>query len=338
MPLTISQFPILTPKTITVMEEILASVRSAKHVQLIGHHRPDGDCIGSLLALHHLLAQMGVASAMATADHVYEGYRLIPGYDKIETTPREGYHPDLVLFSDCADRNRAFPDWNAGSRVIVIDHHGSNTNFGNTNWIEPGCAATAEMVYYLWVLAGLKPKADAANAMLLGIMTDTGSLRFSNVRPVHFEICAELLRAGADVTLISKAAYETRPAQSVKLGATILSAVEFLSSGALAWSEARQSDLSRLGGMEKLPENLINDIRSIQGVRVAALFTETSDGGVRVSLRGDGSLSVSQIAGEFGGGGHPNAAGITIDSAPYEPTRDKVLARIAEVLKETSPS
>lgn len=338
MPLNLSNAPVLTPESLAKMRLILGEIQQSCRVQLIGHHRPDGDCIGSLLALHHLLAELGVKSAMAASDHVYEGYKLIPGYEKIETAPRAGFDPDLVVFSDCADRHRAFPDWDPGAKVIVIDHHGSNTNFGNINWIEPGCAATAEMVYYLWMVAGLEPKPEAANSMLLGIMTDTGSLRFSNVRPIHFEICAELLRDGAEVTLISKAAYETRPAQSVKLGATILSAVEFQKAGALAWSEARQKDLSRLGGMEKLPENLINDIRSIQGVRVAVLFTETADGGVRVSLRGDGSLSVSQIAGEFGGGGHPNAAGITLESATFEPTRDKILARICEYLEATTNS
>lgn len=309
------------------LDLVLDAIRSAKKVQLIGHVRPDGDCIGSLLGLSHILAHFGVEHAFAAENPIYPGYRIIPGYERMEPAPRADYDADLTIYSDCADRQRAFAEWLPAHKCVVIDHHASNPGFGDLNWIEPRCAATGEMVYYLALRAGVPISPDMATALLLAIMTDTGCFRYSSVRAEHFLIGAELARAGAQIPLISKAAYESVSRKSVEIGSTVLADVHYLCDGRLAWAEARRDLIDRVGGVQFMPENLVSEIRSIDGVRVAILFIEPPGVGLRASFRGDGSIKVNDLAGEFGGGGHNNAAGLTIHRGDYETLRNSVIER-----------
>ncbi|MBI3736637.1 bifunctional oligoribonuclease/PAP phosphatase NrnA [Candidatus Sumerlaeota bacterium] len=316
------------PSNANLTSQILDKIRAARRVQVIGHLRPDGDCIGSLLGMHHILNHFGKENALAAAEHMYPGYKIVPGYEGILTAPKPGFEPDLTVFVDTADRQRGFPDWQTQGFVVNIDHHGSNTRYGDLNWIEADRASAGEMIYQLAREAGVPLNKQLAGALLLAIMTDTGCFRYSSVRPIHFEICAELVRAGGDVTLVSKAAYESRPVNSVKMASSVLSAIELSAGGTFAWGEARLPLIGRFGGSDKLPENLVNEIRSIDGVRVAALFIELAEGGLRASLRADGFINVSDLAKEFGGGGHANAAGLTIRSGDYLALRDRIIARI----------
>ncbi len=315
------------------LEQIVEKLRTAKRAQVLGHERPDGDCIGSLLGMHEVLEHFGIENALAASDQVYSGYRAIPNYDLVETQPRADFNADLTIFVDCADRKRAFPDWSTTGFVINIDHHGSNPCYGGINWVDPGCAAVGEMIFYLASYANVPLSANLANALLLAIVTDTGSLHYSNVRAEHFDICAELVRAGASPTLIARAAYESKSPMGVKLGATILSHADFRCDGHLAWSEARQAVLNILGGSKSMPENLVAEIRGIEGVDIAVLFTETAGGGIRVSFRGDGLLNLGKFAEQFGGGGHPNAAGISIKDGDYLKLRDRVLTAIESAVE-----
>ena len=166
-----------------LISDILERMREARRVQILGHLRPDGDCIGSLLSMSYLLERMGAETRTAAADHTYAGYRIIPGYERVDHAPSEDFGADLTIFVDCADRARAFPNWATEGKIINIDHHRSNDGFGDLNWIDPSSAATGEMIYYLCLAAGEQISPDAATALLLAIMTDTGCLRYASVRP-----------------------------------------------------------------------------------------------------------------------------------------------------------
>lgn len=322
------------PETSATMDRIMERIRRASRVQVLGHLRPDGDCIGSLLGMHHILSTLGIEHAMAAENQIYSGYAIIPGYELISTEPRAGLSPDLTIFLDCGDRARAFPDHNPGGDVINIDHHSSNVGYGDINWVDAGRASVGEMIYTLSAHAEIALTPDCANALLLAIMTDTGCFRYSSVRPEHLEICAELIRAGGDVTLVSKAAYESRSRTAVRVESHVLAGLRYEADGALAWGEATRELLDEVGGPAHLPEGMVSSIRSIDGVRVAIFFIQPDEPGIRMSFRGDGLVNVSALAGEFGGGGHPNAAGCTIREGNYTELRDRIVARTVERITE----
>ena len=315
-----------------MIEQIITQIRAAKRVQVIGHVRPDGDCIGSLIGVGHILDHHGIEHALAAAESTANGYEIIRGFDRIEPQPRPGLDADLTIFVDCADLGRAFEGWTPSGKTINIDHHGSNTRFAELNWVDPGCAAVGEMLYYLALADEVPMNPDLANALLLSIMTDTGCFQYSNVRQEHFEICGQLLKAGASVTLVAGAAYENRHPETIEMIGSVLGSLHYRCAGRLVWGELRTELVERLGGKVNLPDNLAGELRTIRGIAVSMLFTELADGGLRLSLRASGEVDVSLLAKEFGGGGHPNAAGLTIDNTPYEEARERVLAHAESMI------
>lgn len=299
----------------------------------MGHLRPDGDCVGSVLAAGRLLELCGVGEVALAADkRVYPGYAIVPGYARIDERPRPGFDSELTVFVDCGDLKRASEDWRPAGFSINIDHHASNPGFADLNWVAPDRAATCEMLFDLAEAGGLAIDPDLATALLLGLQTDTGSFRYSNTGPRQLEVAAELLRRGADLALVNRAAYESRTRESVALGGAVAAAVRYERDGRLAWSEARLDLLARHGGAANLPENLVSELRSVIGVSVSILFTETEGGGLRASFRADSAVNVSLLAGRFGGGGHPAAAGLTIREGDYEALRDTVLAAARDAI------
>lgn len=320
-------------QTQQILEAIEAKIRQASRVQVVGHHRPDGDCYGSILAVHYLLEGLGREHRLAAGEQGRTGYLTLDDVKLVESAPAAGFNPDLFIFVDSASLERALPGWKAdGASSINIDHHGSNALYADVNWVDASRASTAEMIYDLAVHLGVQVVPRMADAILLGLMTDTGSFRYSNVGPRQFEIAAELVRAGANVAAISRAAYENRTPEALAVTGAVMGSIRYLAGGAIAVGEVPAALAARVGGPANLPENLSAELRTIVGVRVALLFVELASGGLRLSLRGDGSVNVSRLAARFGGGGHPNAAGLTIENGNYEELRDKVLAAAVKVL------
>jgi phosphoesterase RecJ-like protein len=307
------------------MGAVLDRLRAARRVQVIGHVRPDGDCIGSLLAAHHLLDHFGVEHALATGDLRANGWTPLRDFDRIEAAPRSGFQPDVTLFVDCADLARALPDGRPEGRTVNVDHHGGNTMFAEINWVEPRCAAVGEMLFYLAEAAGAPLTPDLANAVLLAIMTDTGGFRYSNVEARHFRIAADLVEAGADVTLINRVAFENLSPETFAIMGRAFADVRFGAGGRLAWSELRLDTVRRLGGAEHMPSDLGAELRLIDGVELAVVLVELPEGGARLSFRSKGGVDVSALAAKFGGGGHPNASGATVADRPFDAARAAVL-------------
>lgn len=325
--------PPSTDQTAQMLEAIEAKLRSSKRVQVLGHERPDGDCYGSLLGMGFILDALGIENRLFAGQQGRTGYHSLSGIERVADGLDPAFKADLFVFVDSATLERVSDNWDSqGVPVINIDHHASNHLYGEINWIDPSCASTAEMIYELARHLQIGIHRELAEALLLGLMTDTGSFRYSNVGPRQFEIATELVRAGARPATISRAAYESKSPEAMEVTGAVLGSLRYLAGGAIAWAEVRAHLVEKVGGPANLPENLSAELRTIDGVRAALLFVELPEGGLRLSLRGDGTVNVSRLAGEFGGGGHPNAAGLSVQEEPYEPMRDKILAAAERAL------
>jgi phosphoesterase RecJ-like protein len=298
---------------------------------MLGHVHPDADVLGTLLALDEALRTRGwdvVAGGPHPAPQVLS---FLPGIDRYRVVRTLAGRFDVVVLTDCPNHGRTEGLIDQALRqsttVINIDHHPDNRRYGTVNWVEPGAAATGEMVYDLLIALGAPITPSIATNLFTAIHTDTGSFRYSNVTPRTFAIAAELVTAGADPAKVSNALYERRAADALRQLGEVLTRVTLSDDGRIAW-------IALPGGAvpERFveAEDLVNYPRSIESVRVACLLREGGDH-VKVSLRGKGDVDVSRIARRFGGGGHPNAAGCTIH-ATLDAATDQVLGAVRAAL------
>ncbi len=318
----------LTDSARETLETIIAVFKRVNRARVFGHVRPDGDCIGSLLGMHHILNHYGIAHELAAPELSGERYGPIPGFELIRDEPSSGFEPDVTIYVDNATPERSFAEPEAPDTTINIDHHAGNSRYAEVNWIEGGCAAVGEMLFDFARHAQIEITPDFATALLLALLTDTGSFRYSNVRARHFDITGDLIRAGGDLMLVNRTAFEGQRRESIQIAGEVYSSISFQCEGKAAWSELRAERLESFGGSVNVPENLVSELRAIRGVEVAVLFTELRPPGLRASLRGTGRIDVSAIAAQFGGGGHAAAAGITLSECDYESNRLKILAAI----------
>ena len=312
---------------------IAQRMREARRVQIVGHLRPDGDCYGSVLAVNHLLKGWGIQTAMCIAAMVPGGYAQMPDFNLIREHPDPAFDPDLVVYVDCATQERGIDGWVPPAPVINIDHHGGNTRYGEIDWIDAEAASTTEMLYRLAIAGGAKITPPLAEALLVGLTTDTGSFRFSNAGATQFHIAAELISHGASPERVALIAFGCQTSESVRLTGKLLASHELLAGGKIAWGELRPAHFAPEGGDLKVPENLADLLRTIRGVELGMLITETVDGGLRLNLRSHGAVDVATFAARWGGGGHPRAAGAHLKEADYESKRDEILAAAIELFR-----
>jgi phosphoesterase RecJ-like protein len=300
---------------------------------MLGHVHPDGDVLGTLLALGTALEDAGWTVVFGGPHAVPDLLAFLPGAGRYRLiTGIEGEF-DVAVLTDCPNPDRTEGLIDAARRqarvVVNIDHHPDNRRFGHVNWIDPTAAATGEMVYDLLLALGLAVKPAIATNLFTAIHTDTGSFRYSNVTPRTFQIAAELVAAGAAPAFIANRLYERRSPDTLALLARVLARVEVSEDGQLAW-------LALPAGCVPDPfveaEDLVNYPRTIGTTKVAALLRERPGGAVKVSLRAKGEVDVNKIAGRFGGGGHANAAGCVV-SGPLAAATAAVLAAVRDALR-----
>lgn len=321
-----------------LLDEIVARLRAARFVQIIGHVNPDGDCIGSMLALHHILTAFGVPHALAAQQIGPHGYDQLEGFELIAAAPDS--KPDLIVYLDTATRERGIEDWIPAAPIINIDHHAGNTRYGEINWIEPRFAATGEMVFHLAHHAGIQLTPEMANDLLLAVTTDTGSFRFNNTGAEQHRVAAKLIEAGALPQAVARVAFDSQPIESLQITGHVLSNLKIEAAGKIAWSELRLEASRKLGGSSRAPENLVGVLRSVRGVKVCLLFHELDGGMMRVNFRSDGSIDVNRLASRWGGGGHGCAAGLMLrnlseSDSGYEKARDEIIrATVKEMMND----
>jgi phosphoesterase RecJ-like protein len=291
---------------VNVPEELIEFLLSEKKFFLATHINPEGDALGSALALSMALESLGKETVVYDRDRVPESYRFLPGHERFTNSlPSQGVGAPLILL-DCNEPERAGLDNVAISFAAVIDHHETEKDFGDIRWIEPRAAATGLMVFDLIRSLGIPITKDMAANLYTALAIDTGTFRYSNVTSDTLRAAAELADAGADPAAVAVGLYETWSAGRFRLLIEVLNTLEIADKTAMI--VARKEVFAKTGTSGEDTENFGNFPRMMRDIEVSAFFRETEDGW-KVSLRSKGSFNVARIAARFNGGGHRNAAG-----------------------------
>jgi len=324
----------------TTFEEIGQVLRGNQCFAILSHVRPDGDALGSQLALALSLQQLGKDVRIWNEDGMLEKYSFLPRAELLTKPPSTAVDVDVAVALDTAIQNRLGTTLAAvGSAKIWIniDHHRSNPGYGDLVIIDSSAPATGEIIFRLIKSQDLPFNHDIAENLFAAISTDTGSFQYPKTSARTFEIAAELVRVGGlDVGQISQQLYENYPRRRLELLRDLLRTMRFGEDGRVASFSLSLKTAAALAVLPEDNEGLIDHLRAIRGVIVAVFFEELADGKVRVSMRSkDEAVDVCAICQKFGGGGHTLAAGARIRGSLAE-VEEKVLEEIGEVLKRDS--
>src|SRR5215472_1129377 len=312
-----------------MMDLVLKQIEQRNAFLLTSHARPDGDAIGSLLALYQMLRQMGKSTQVVMSDAVPLIYGPLPYAEVIlqrSNVPENA--PEAAIILECDSIHRTRLRGLEGRFLINIDHHNSARNFADVNWIDANACAVGEMIYRLARAADVRVTPEMATCLYTAVLTDTGSFCYSGTDDHTFELALQLVRSGAKPVDIAHHVYFSNPTSKMRLLGTALSNLH--REGALAYMHISVAEMERSGGLEEDCEGLVNYALSIQGVEVALFFRELSDGRYRVSLRSKGQVNVATIAEQFGGGGHICASGCAV-SGPLSASLEMILAQLRSV-------
>ncbi len=300
---------------------ILDELRSGLKFVLVTHEHPDGDALGSLVGMHRLLLALGKDSVMFMAADEFplpHEYRFFD-FDGLQSRAPDDLDERTIVFLDCGniDRNPIEAFKGDDAYILNLDHHHDNTRFGTVNHVVEDASCTAEIVWDLMSALQIPPTIAIAEALYVGLVTDTGKFMYENTGPRAHLMAAELIAAGIDVHDIYRRLYEGMPYPKLELLGRALANLQRLDGGALTFAYLDRDDFRLAGAEESYSEGIIDHLRSVEGTKVAALARELVDGdGARkkVSLRStDGEVDVSAIARAAGGGGHRRAAGFTTE-------------------------
>ena len=321
----------------TEQESVLAELRAADKLLLTTHENPDGDALGSLLSMHWILQQLGKDSVMFMSPDEfplpweYRGWT----FDGIAGAPPADVAERTIVFLDCGNIDRMPVDFlqEDGLHIVNIDHHHDNTRFGTVNLVAPDAACTTELVYRLAKELGAQITPPIADALYTGLVTDTGKFMYENTTPEAHRMAAELIEAGVEPHEVHRRLYEDLPFRRLQLLARALARVERYDEGAITVAHLVKDDYEATGALEQDSEGVVDHMRAVEGTAVAVLvrelLAEDRDGQRKVSLRAtDGRVDVSRIAREFGGGGHPQAAGFSTP-LPY----GELVERLRELVR-----
>lgn len=318
----------------SILAQVAKRITSAQHILATCHVAPDGDAIGSLLGLGLALTKAGKAITMTCADPVPQSCRHLPGWERV-TQASQTNGIELIISLDCSDPKRlgplCDPECPAGIPIVNIDHHVTNTYFGQVNWVDTNAAATAQMLYDLITELGIAIDGEIANCLLNGILTDTLGFRTSSTTAQVVETGLALIKAGASLRELSDHAFNHRPFSTVKLWSAALQDMHL--EGRILWSRITQAMREEFGYRENGDAGLVSFLCAVDQVDIAVIFDELQDGNVNISMRAAPGYTISQVALELGGGGHPQAAGCTIPG-PLEEAQSKVLPMLHQAWHE----
>ena len=295
--------------------EIADSLNKAKEVLILSHIIPDGDCLGSALALALALQNDGKKVIVINEDEVPDMYTFLPGSNSIRKIIEFIDLPQLVVVVDSSDPERVgeqLSELFKGKKVINIDHHVSNTKYGDINYVDTNVPATGELVYELLSYMGMPLTASIATNLYTAIVTDSGSFQYESVRPRTLEIAGKLMKEGADLAAVRENLWETRSLVNIRLLAKVLPELQLSEDGLISWVSISKKLQEKLGAKSEHCEGLINYPRSIAGVEIGILFREIEEEVIKVGFRSKSKVDVNLLAAEFGGGGHARAAGCTV--------------------------
>lgn len=315
-------------------QELFRLIETKNRFIVTCHVHPDGDAIGSLLAIGFVLKGLGKQVELVCSEGVPSVYLFLEGIEFIKKERDHSVTPEVLILVDCAEKDRCAIEpeiWNLpGLTVINIDHHITNTGFGNLNLIDPQAAATGEVLYRLFNDAGITLNRAIATALYTAVATDTGFFRYSNTSAFTLELASLLVKEyGVELAKIAEQVHEQKSFNSIRLLGEVLCTLKVGIGGKVAWMVMDQSMLNHFQVENEETESFVNYARSIEGVEIGILFKELRPNEIKLSWRSSVAVDVSKLAAYFGGGGHARAAGCTING-PVDQVVNDVLKFVAE--------
>jgi len=315
------------------VQQVLQAVEARQRFVVTSHARPDGDAVGSTLALAQVLCKMGKKADVVMSDSVPVLYRPLPFSDTVIHADSVNGSCDAAIILECDSVQRTRVNGLEKCFLINIDHHASGKPFAHVNWIDPTAVATAELVFRLARAADVKITPEIATCLYTAVLTDTGSFCYSPTSARTFELAKYLVEHGADPSRIAQNVYFSSPTSKMRLLGAALSTLE--REGALTWMVVTRQDMERCGALDEDCEGLVNYALGISGVEVAVFFREVAHDRVRVSVRSKGAVNVAELAEKFGGGGHQCASGFSLEG-PLKAAEQRVLSLLQAQLPRTS--
>ena len=313
----------------------IAGIRDAifqrQRFVITSHARPDGDAIGSQLAMAYALRQLGKDVQLVNKDPAPPQFQTLPGIRDIQVSPDVHGQFDAAIVMECGDLTRTGVDGFEKYFVINIDHHPGNTNFGAINWFDPARAACGEMVFDVIEALGVTLTPDIATHVYVAILTDTGGFHYSHITPRTFEVCRRCTEAGAKPEAIARAVYDNSTMGRLRLMGAVLHNLEFEAGGRAALAALTLALLQETGATHEDSDGLINVPLTVKEIQAVAFFKEIAPDSFRISMRSKGNVDVNRVANVFGGGGHKNAAGCSLDGR-YADVRQKLVAELTRAL------
>jgi phosphoesterase RecJ-like protein len=316
-----------------VLERICEEIFRRQSFLLTSHARPDGDSIGSQLAMAYALDRLGKQVRLVNADAAPDHYREFPGLDRIELAPHTDAEADAVIVMECSDLSRTGVTGFEGRYIINIDHHAGNRMYGALNWFDESAAACGEMVFDVIRSLGVPLSLEIATHIYLAILTDTGSFHHSNITPRTFDICRQTVEAGVNPAAMARRVFDSNSFGKLKLIGALLDAMELVDEGRLAVLRIDDAMLIACGCTHNDTEGVINLPLTAREIQAVVFFKAGVNGDVRVSMRSKYDVDVRMVANAFGGGGHKNAAGFTVKGRLDE-VRPDIINRIITAIAE----
>jgi len=311
--------------------EIRDAILQRQRFVITSHARPDGDAIGSQLAMAYALRQLGKTVRLVDKDPAPPQFQNFPGVDNIEVSTIVHGQFDAAIVMECGDLTRTGVEGFDQYFVINIDHHPGNTLYGAIDWFDEGAAACAEMVVDVIDALGVTLTPEMATHIYVAILTDTGGFHFSHITPRTFDICRRCTEAGAQPEAIARAVFDSSTMARLRLMGAVLHDLEFEAGGRVALANLSLRLLEVTGATQEDSEGLINMPLSVKEIQAVAFFKEVAPDSYRVSMRSKEDVDVNRVAKTFGGGGHKNAAGCTL-TGRYADVREKLLEELCRSL------
>lgn len=309
------------------VDHILEEIKKAKTIAILTHENPDGDAIGSSLAMYMALQKMG-KSADLIIPELPRTYRFLPKVDEIKTEgSAEAYDLAIALDAATIKMLNGWSNYFETAKVkVVIDHHGTNTMYGDYNYVNPASPACAQILITVLDYFGVEIDKEIGTAILTGIITDTGGFQYQSTTSETFEFASELLKKGVNVSSIYKKVMNTNSRANFELRKRAIDRMEFIADGKISFTYITLQDEEEVKAESGDHEGIVEEGRSIEGVEVSIFLRETEKG-YKVSLRSNEYVNVSDVCLMFGGGGHMHAAGCTI-AQPLEQAKEKLINQV----------
>lgn len=313
-----------------IRDEVLARRRFL----ITSHARPDGDSIGSQLAMAYALRLLGKDVRVVNRDPAPPHYLMFPGVSQIEIADSVSGEFDALFVMECSDLKRTQVAGLERYFAVNIDHHAGNTMFGAINWFDVSAAACGEMVFDLIMSLGVGLTREIATHIYLAILTDTGSFHHSHITARTFDICRRTAEAGVDPAAMARNVFDSNSFGKLKLIGALLDRMELADNGRLAVLQLDDDMLQQAGCTHHDTEGLINLPLTAREIKAVVFFKLALPDEIRVSLRSKGSVDIRQVAQAFDGGGHQNAAGFTVHG-PFQQLRQTIIDRVVAAIAST---